>query len=388
MSPAPAQQTVSPVQANSAARIAILSAGVDMLQQVYGQAIDPSAQSVVNIQPQNIGLIKGFYIEVIGTIHNSSTDTAITLTPWGAANAISRVQFNDLQNNVRVNTSGAHLAMLDSARQGFDFGGAYAGNIPVGFGNNVAIQTAPASIAFGADGAVRFCYYLPLAYAADDFRGAVYASVTQATQNLQLTLNVAPVSAAGDPTQFMYVGATGVWKAGTKITINVYQSYIDQIPRYTSGAMQGQPVLPMLDLNTIYELKDTTVSGITANVDFGIPYTNFRDFLSTFITYDQAGTLSAGTDINYFSIQAANFTNIQKVSPQIAALRARATFMADPPKGTYYFDSRKKPINTNQFGNMQLVINAATAAAGSTCIMGYEAFAYTQTLAAQSLPAM
>lgn len=382
-----AQQQVSPAQANQAARFAILASGVDMLQQIYGQQIDPTAQSVVNIQPQNIGLIKGFYIELIGTIRNTGGAGVITLTPWGAANALSRVQFNDLQNNVRVNTSGGHLALLDSARQGFAFGGAYTPNIPVGIGNNYAIQTSPATIADATDGAFRFCWYLPLAYASDDFRGAVYASVTQATQNLQLTLNTAPVSAAGDPTQFVYTGAAGGWKAGTKITVNIYQSYIDQIPRYQSGQMAGQPVLPMLDLNTIYELKDTTVTGITANADFGIPYTNFRDFLSTFATYDQAGTLNAGTDLNYLSIQAANFTNIQKVTPQIAALRARSTFMADTPKATYYFDHRKKPINTNQFGNMQLVLNASTAAANSSVIMGYEAFAYTQTLAAQSLPA-
>lgn len=382
-----AQQQVSPAQANQAARFAILASGVDMLQQIYGQQIDPTAQSVVNIQPQNIGLIKGFYIELIGTIRNTGGAGVITLTPWGAANALSRVQFNDLQNNVRVNTSGGHLALLDSARQGFAFGGSYTPNIPVGIGNNYAIQTSPATIADATDGAFRFCWYLPMAYASDDFRGAIYASVTQATQNLQLTLNTAPVSAAGDPTQFVYTGAAGGWKAGTKITVNIYQSYIDQIPRYQSGQMAGQPVLPMLDLNTIYELKDTTVTGITANADFGIPYTNFRDFLSTFATYDQAGTLNAGTDLNYLSIQAANFTNIQKVTPQIAALRARSTFMADPPKATYYFDHRKKPINTNQFGNMQLVLNASTAAANSSVIMGYEAFAYTQTLAAQSLPA-
>lgn len=385
--PAPAAQPVTMAQANAAARMAILGAGVDMLQQIYGQQIDPTAQQVVNIQPQNVGLIKGFYVEVIGTIHNSSGDTAITLTPWGVSNVISRFQFNDLQNNVRINTSGAHIAMLDSARQGFVFGGAIAQNTPIKFGNNYAVQTAPASIAFGADGAIRFVYYLPLSYAADDFRGAVYASVTQATQNLQITINQTPVSAAGDPVSFAYVGAAGVWKAGTKVTLNIYQSYIDQIPRYTSGSMAGQPVLPMLDLNTIYELKDTTVTGITANADFGIPYSNYREFLSTFFTYDQNGALSDGSDINYISVQAANFTNFIKTSSYLRALLARSTFMADCPLGTYYIDSRKKPINTNQFGNTQLVINAATAANGSKVIVQYEAFAYTQTLAAQSLVA-
>lgn len=386
-SAAPTQQA-SPAQANAAARMAILASGVDMLQQIYGQNIDPTTvpNGVINIQPQNIGLIKGFYVEVIGTIHNSNGATALTLTPWGAGNVLSRVQFNDLQNNVRINTSGAHIAMLDAARQGFAYGGAYNPNVPVKFGANYAVQTAPASIAFGADGAIRYVFYVPLAYASNDFRGAVYASVTQATQNLQLTLNTTPVSAAGDPSAYVYTGTTGLWKAGTQVTINVYQSYLDQIPRYTSGQLSGQPVLPMLDLNTIYELKDTTVTGMTANADYGIPYTNYRDFLSTFATYDQAGVLSDGSDINYWSIQAANFTNLIKVSPYIAALRARAVFMADPPLGTYYFDTRTKPINTNQFGNMQLVLNPITAAAGSKVIVQYEAFAYTQTLAAQSLP--
>lgn len=381
-----AQSVVSAQQYNQAARMAILANGLDMLQQIYGQAISPTQNptGVVNVQPQNIGLIKGFYIEVVGTLHNSGASTA-SLTGFGASNAISQVVYNDLQNNVRVNTTGWHLALLDAARQGFPYGAAISPGLPIGFGANYAVQSAPSTIAAAADGAFRFCWYLPLAYAADDFRGAVYAAVVQATQNLQITLNMAPGVAAGDAISAVYSGATTAvaWKAGTSITLNVYQSYIDQIPRDQNGV----PILPIVDLSTIYEIKNTTVQGVVANADYGIPYANFRDFLSTFATYDQAGALSAGTDINYWAVQAANFTNFVKVSPFIQALRARATFMADPPAGTYYFDSRKKPINTNQYGNTQLVLNALTAAAQSTVLVGYEAFAYTQALVqAGSLP--
>jgi hypothetical protein len=380
------QQQVSPVQVNAAARLAILGMGVNMVQQIIGIAVDPAAQPVLNIQPQNVGLIKGFYIEVIGTITNTA-GAPLARTGFGAANVLSRIQYNDLQNNVRINTSGAHMAFLDAARQGFGYGGAYAPNLPIGLGNNYPIQSAPAAPAASADAAIRFTYYVPLAYAEDDFRGAVYSAVTTATQNLQLTINATPVSAAGDPTQYVYTGNPGGWKAGTKVTVNVYQSYIDQIPRYTDGPMKNQPILPVLDLNTIYELKDTTVTGVTANSDYGIPFGNYRNYLSTFATYDQNGVLSAGDDVNYWSIQSANFTNLIKASSYITALRARGTFMADPPAGTYFFDTRKKPIDTVQFGNMQLVLNALTAAAGSKVIMWYEAFAYTQSLqSAQSLP--
>ncbi len=302
------QAQISPQQYNQAARLAILANSLDMLQQIYGTAIDPTAQTVVNIQPQNVGLIKGFYIELVGTLHNSGAGTA-NLTPLGAANAISQVTYNDLQNNVRVNTTGAHLAFLDAARQGFGYGAAVAQGLPIGLGSNYAIQTAPATIATNTDAAFRFTWYLPLAYAQDDFRGAVYANVVQATQNLQLVLNANPFAAAGDAVAAIYSGQTGLWKAGTKITVNVYQSYLDQIP----VDKNGNPILPIIDLSTIYEIKNTTVQGVVANSDYGIPYANFRDFLSTFAYYDQAGTFAAGTDVNYWAVQAATFTNFVKV---------------------------------------------------------------------------
>lgn len=383
--PAPSAQ-VSAAQYNAAARSAILAKGVDMLQQIYGQAINPANQSVINVQPQPVGLVKGFFIELIGTIQNTGTATT-TLTPFGAANAIKSVQYNDLNNNVRVQTTGWHLALLDAARQGFGFGGNYNPNLPLGMGNanNYAIQTSGATIANAANTPFRFTWYLPLAYAADDFRGAIYSAVTSATQNIQITLNTAPGTLLGDPTQFVYAG--GATTAATwlgNIQVNIYQSYMDQLPRNEQNAV----ILPITDLATIYEIKNTTVTGMVANSEYGIPYANYRDFLSTFVTYDQNGTLNPGTDINYWAIQAANLTNFKKISPGIAALLARQTFMGDLPGGTYYFDHRKKPLNTIIWGNTQLVLNASSAAAQSSVLVGYEAFAYSQALVqAQSLPA-
>jgi hypothetical protein len=62
--------------------------------------------------------------------------------------------------------------------------------------------------------------------------------------------------------------------------------------------------------------------------------------------------------------------------------------MTDFPVGSYSFDFRSQPISTNQTGNMQLLLNAISAAAGSTVYAGFESTALVNTvLGAASLPA-
>lgn len=368
MSPAQLQQI------NMAARMAVLSNAVEMTQQISSQSVVPATQNILNIVPRNVGLIKGFIVEVTGTLTNGAGSTA-TQTPFGAANVLSNITFQDLNNQVRINTTGWHVAMLNSAKQGFGYGGAYAPNLPMGYGNNWTVQSLPATVAASTDAAVRQIYYVPLAYSADDLRGSIYAAVVNATMNLQLTLNLTPFTAAGDPTPCVYAGNAGNWKAATPVTVTVYQVYLDQIPRGDQG-----PILPPLDLNTIYELKQTTLTGIAAAQDFPYAYANYRDFLSTFAVYDNAGVLNVGSDVNYWSLVSANFTQLFKVTPEIAALNARGVFMADPPRGTYYFDTRRRPINTQQFGNMELNLNASAVTAGASLLVATEAFATVNTI--------
>ncbi len=374
---APRQLTQAELYAiNMQARMAVLANAVEMTQQITSQSVDPAAQSIINVAPRNVGLIKGFIVEVNGTLRNTGGGAGATITPFGAANVLSNIQFQDLNNQVRINTPGWHVAMLNSAKQGFGFGGAYAPNLPIGYGNNWTVQSLAGTLADATDAAVRMIYYVPLAYAADDLRGSIYAGVVNATMNLQLTINTAPFTAAGDPTGKVYAGAAGGWKAATTVTVTVYQVYLDQLPRDTNGNV----IVPPLDLNTIYELKQTTITGMTVGNDFPYAYANYRDFLSTFAVYDNAGVLNVGSDVNYWSLVSANFTQLFKITPEIAALNARQTFMADPPRGTYYFDHRRRPINTIQFGNMELNLNASAVTAGASLLVATEAFAEIQTL--------
>ncbi len=294
------------------------------------------------------------------------------------ANLLRNVTFTDLNNYQRVNISGWALALLNSARQGWAFGGAYDPRMAIGYGNSYPVNSGPATLAANADGTVRMMYYLPLAYSGEDLRGSIYAAIVSATMNLQLTINPQPfVAANADQLGAVYTGnANGNWKANTPVNITVHQVYLDQLP-----VVNGGPVLPIMDLNTVYDLKQTTQTGIQAGTDFTVPYSNFRDFLSTTVVFNNGNAYNSGSDVNYWALQSANFVNIFRYGASIAALEARQVFMSDLPPGAYYFNHRNRPINTVAFGNMELVLNASSAAQGSYLSVVYEALAQQTTLA-------
>ena len=361
-------------QLNYQQRAAVLANAVQMKQQIQSVNVDPAAQQVVNIQPRNVGLIKGFLVEVTATL--TAGAAGVARTGFGSANLVKNFTFTDLNNTVRINAPGWYVALINSARQGWGYGGVYANNLAMGYGNNYDVNAGGAAIAAGADMRVRHIYYVPLAYSGDDLRGSIYAGVVSATMNLAITINNNPFAVAGaDPVGAIYAGGAGAYKAGSTVNVTVYQVYLDQIP-----SMNGGPILPIMDLNTVYELKSGSQTGAAVGQDFGIAYSNYRDFLSTTLVVDNGGVFMPGSDVNYFALTSANFTNLWKVSPEIAALEARQVFMADPPVGTYYFNHRDRPINTVAFGNMELNVNLNTVNNGAVLLVGYESFAQINQL--------
>lgn len=380
------------MQSNLLARQLISGRAVKMTQKIYSNTFNPANGNVINVVPRNVGLILGFWLEVNATL--AAPTGNYSLTNFGPANAIQQVLFYDLNNNIRIQTSGWHLHAVNTAKKKNPFGACgqniqYPINYGNNFGNNVTFPNAnqnlyqAAAVYSAAAGGVQMLYWVPLAYSDFDLRGAIYANVVNATMNMQITVTPSAqafVVAAGDPTLAVYqstTGTTGAW--GTTFTVNVYQVYYDQLPMASNGA----PVLPIMDLSTIYELKNTSLTGITANQDFPIPYSNFRDFLSTFAVFDNqaAGVPPViGTDVNYWALQSANFTNIFNVTPKYVGMWDRSDIGDDFPTPMYYFPTRDKPISTVQYGNMNLILNAALVNANASVFMGYEDFALTNTL--------
>lgn len=368
-------------QQNAQARAAILAIAQNMVQNVYTNSIATvsSSTNVLQINPRLVGFLKRFWVEVSCTITNNDDTNDLTITPWGPANLLSGnngCQFNDLSNNIRIQTAGWHLHAVASAKRGRPFGCSYLTDSPVGFGSNWNVIKAPSTISHGGGtGTVYMMYEVPIAYNDTDFRGGIWLGVTNATATLQLTFNTAAFVASGsDPTLAMYSGSTNA--TITNLTINVYQNYLDQLPQTNQGTL-----LPINDIATVYLLNNTTQPNIVANQDNPIPYANFRDFLSTFAIFDNGGTLNAGSDVNYWAIQAANYVNTWKTDPNIPALYSRNMVNVDWPIGTYYFNSRWKPISTMQYGNQELVLNPSSVNSGAKVYMGYEMFALVNLVA-------
>lgn len=365
---------------NIAIRNMLTARCVDLTQQIYQTTFTnyvPGSPYILNIPVQNVGLVKRFWVKVTGTISDGTGASGAALTQLGPANIFSNVVLYDTSNQVRVQTPSWHLHMLASARRNTVFGAAYATSDPTGIGGVLGINKALDIPPGGTDGGA-FNWYVevPVAYGDYDLTGAMWMGVVNATSTLQLTINPQffALAAATDATGSVYkmnAGSGSNYGVITTMTVTVYQNMLDQIP--PDG--QGDYMLPRIDLAYALQILNTSSSGFTANLDQAIPYSNFRQFKSTFVMYDNGGTLNAGTDINYIAMQSANQTYFFKLDPYTLSLMTRNIIGDDYPAGIYYISTRQQPVNTLQWGNRQLVVNPSVVNSGANFQIGYEAIA-------------
>lgn len=367
-------------QQNSAIRRMLLQKAIDRqipLTAVSLSAAQAAGTSPVNIVPQAVGFLKKFVIVITGTANNTDGANTANLSDIGLANLIAQIQFIDTQSNTRIQTTGWHVDFVFRAKHRWGAQSAIlasaveqSGN----FGNNFPVIVAPTGFAHGTSQAFAMVFELPITYSDEDLRGGVWLGVVSAPSQLNITLTQNPFAASGvDSTLSCWKGAAGNI---SNVSIQVYQCFLDQVPTGPNGA----PVLPPLDISTVYELKNTTnPTPYQAGQDNPLSYANFRRFMSTFMIYNDNPSADAGrgngSDINYFVLQSANFTNIWKKFPLEAARQARVLTLQDFPPGCYYFSHRKRPISTIAFGNMQLILNPITAASGAYGLVGWEDFA-------------
>lgn len=385
MASAPAQANApSRSQMNMMARSLVLRGGM-VGKTYYPPAIDvwqpqnpilpasPGPGSILTFTLRNVGLVKRLVLRFKATVTAGAT-TAQTLTKWGLANLISQVVFFDLGNNQRINTQGWHLTAISSAKRRRVFGAAYTSDTPLGYGNNNnRVMYAPATIAANGTSEIDFALEIPFVKNDTDLRGAVYADVTQATMQVQVTLNPNMfVSSTADPTLAMYQSGGSDLGSLSGLSVQLYQNYLDQLPRSANGA----PILPQEDLGTAYLLNNTASGLPVANQDNGAAFVNSRTYESVTFAFDNNGTLNVnGSDLNYVALQSANFTNLLNLDGRMLSLMERNVLMDDFPAGMHYLDFRHRPIDTNQYGNMQLVINpSSVGGAAAFFAYGWEAY--------------
>lgn len=372
------------VDQNAMARALITGRAVKMTQNIFSQTINPQNVTQVQIPVRQVGLVLGFWVDFAIATADPGAGNTYTLTALGPANVVKQFVFTDLNNNVRVQTTGWHIHFLNTAKKGSPFCASRTNTTyPISYGVNwTNAFAAGTTVTNGSQPTVYMRYWLPLAYSDFDLRGSVYMNVVNATAYLQVNLSSSAeafVVAGSDPVGAVYIatGGTPVSGWGTTCVVNVYQVYYDQLPIANNGA----PVLPIIDLSTIYDIKNTTYTGLSSGQDFPMAYSNFRDFLSTVAIFDNNGTLDTGQFTQAWKLQSANFTNIFNISANLAAIQARNEIGDDFPTGVYYFPSRAKPISTVQYGNMELVLTpTGVINAAAKVLVGYESFALVNAL--------
>jgi hypothetical protein len=382
---AAAQQQVSPQQQNAMTRQLILRGGpvgnvyfppaVDMWQQlnpILPSSVGPG--SVITIQLRNVGLVKRLVVEFSATVSAGATSVQ-TLTPLGLANLISNVTFIDLGNNTRINDTGWHLNLISSAKRRRVFCAAYTSDTPNGYGNNNnRVMFAPPTVAANGSTPIKFMLEIPFIKNNHDLRGAIFADVTNAVMSVQITLNPQMfVSSTADATLAMYQSAGTDLASLSGVTVQCNQNYLDQLPRNPQTAA---PILPALDLGTAYLLNNTAGGLPVINQDNGYAFVNARQYESVAFVYDNNGTLNVnGSDLNYIAVTSANFTNILRYDGMMAVTAERDILGDDFPKGVRYLDFRSRPVSTDQYGNMQLVINPSSVlGSAATFLFGWEAY--------------
>ena len=165
---------MTPQQFNSMARQAILNNAVEMVLPLAPITVTgtPIGQTVFNITPRFVGLTKGFIIKLKATISNTAGATgALTPSAIGAPNILQQVVFNDLNNNVRIQTTGWHLYWLASIKRRRPWGVSFtagSNDYVAGFGNNYTCMTQTASISVGGTGTILLTVPIPLAYGDED----------------------------------------------------------------------------------------------------------------------------------------------------------------------------------------------------------------------------
>lgn len=372
-------------QANAYARQLVLANAVEMTQQISSLTYTGGPGQTITVLFRPVGFVKKFLVEVQATI-SAGAGNQLTLSKLGSMNFFSNIILTDLSNQQRMNTTGWHLQAVQSAKYKFPYAGSMtATDTPLGFGNNFTkTQQAPAIIN-GVVAANNFSamYEVPVTYGDADLRGGIFAGVVGATAQIQLQFNP-NISVAGgqDATLACYSGVAASAAVLPSVTVTVYQVYLDQLPIGSQG-----PILPLLDMNVGYMFNNTAQAGLVTNQPIQILYANYRQFMSTTVIYDDAGTLTPnGTDITNWSIQTANLVNIFQVDVNIVSLWSRLMMDIDFPTGMYYFSHRSKPIATVVQGNMALVAQLSTANAGASLLIGWESLAqFNQITGAGSL---
>lgn len=353
-------------QRNMMARMNLLQTGISMVKKLPLVSGDLGSQ--LRISCERTGIVTGFmlHFEIPVTI----ADTPGVVSPCGPHNLAQMVTYQDFGGVQHTRTNGFQLWSAISMKNGDAFGAIPAQN---GGGGTVATYNSVTNIlnqptAISTGNSIFFSLYIPLAYNPDsDLTGAVMAQTSVGEHFITVQLANALVNA--DPWIAPYIsgGVTAAIAAGGagQVKCQAFQYYIQ--PQNTMGAE-----LPFIDLGTIYGFEGgvANTANIASNAQVYVNYPNNRTVYSALFNYENGGAFTAnGSDVNLVTLLANGNTNLREVTPRLLNETSRNMANFDLPGGAYYFSSRRQPITTQLYANVQARFDLATVNAGITQII-------------------
>lgn len=347
-------QTMNPMQQNAIARMNLLSSGIAMTKRL--QPVNGQLGSDIRVPLLRMGIMTGVMLHFTVPVNITAAAVASPLAPFNIAQTVTYTDFAGVN---RTNTNGFQLWAAQSLKQGDAINA-----IPSMSGSpsnqtynyNSNILSYPTAV---GDNEIKFSLYVPMAYdPANDLTGSVLTQTNVGEHYITVNLTKALVNA--DPYISPYISGTMTNAAG--VTVEAYQYYIQ--PQSMTADQ-----LPLLDLSTVYGFEGGFKS--SANIAAGqatyINYPNNRSILSALIQYENGGTFVQNeTDISLMTLIANSNTNFREMSPRLVRETMRNIINSDLPSGTYYIGSRRQPILTQLYANVQAKFDVVSSLAGVT----------------------
>lgn len=354
---------VGAIQQNMIARSQLLT-GAPRLVKKTASGQGTAGQST-RIKLSNVGILTKLRLYITANL----TIGVAVATPSAKApyNLISRIRVTDYDNTDHVNCSGWQLFLINSVRKVQIYG--------VNNYSTTTVFTNPSiPTAIGA-GVLSFAMEVPLAFDVDnkivqlqDLRGAIFSQTS--VGDMYLTIDwITSLYTNGD-VDALYSGGATTTVAGTTTTnyinVDVYQHFI--------GPQSEN--LPVLDLNTVYELNGNVRSSdnIAVNSEKQIAVPNTRAIIGAYFTYVQATTMTTGK-IGTLRLIANSNAELMNESEFMRLLHMRELIGGgDVPAGNYFYKFLERPIETALYGNMFFGITPTVVGATPYFEIAYESF--------------
>jgi len=329
--------------------------GISMVKRL--QPVTGALGSQLKIPLLRMGIMTGVLLQFTVPVTIATTPgTPSPVAPWNIANVVSYQDFAGVQ---RTRSHGFQLWAAQSFKAADAMSSIPAANYAGGAGPSLNAVTniinQPTAV---GDGNIVFSIYVPMAYNPDsDLTGAVLTQTNVGEHFINIQLANALVGS--DPWVSPYT-AGGVTANGS-IQVEAFQYYIQ--PQAMDAAN-----LPVIDLSTVYGFEGAIQN--TANIATGqsvyVNYPNNRSVLSALFNYENSSAFSAnGSDVNGIILLANSNTNFREMSPRMLKETMRNQVNVDMPGGSFFISSRRQPIMTQLYANVQARFDLGTVNPGN-----------------------